>query len=82
MRRLLTVAVAAGVLFALSASTASADASPERKPPETSCGVGFRVAFTTQQLDGLGRAIKEFKIEETAGEAIQAFHEEVKETCK
>jgi len=75
VRRLLTVAVAVGALSAISVSPAFA----EGKNPPTSCGVGNGVSRATHEVGGLGKFFHE--IEVNPGEAIQEFHEFIKETC-
>jgi hypothetical protein len=75
VRRLLTVAVAVGALSAVSVSPAFA----EGKNPPTSCGVGNAVSRATQEVGGIGKFFHEVGV--NPGEAIQEFHEFVKETC-
>jgi hypothetical protein len=75
VRRLLAVAVAVAALAAVSVSPVFAAG----KNPPSSCGVGNEVSRATQEVGGLGKALHEAEL--NPGEAIQAYHELVKETC-
>ncbi len=71
MRRVVVVALAVLALSAVAVSQAFAAG----KNPPTSCGVGSAVSQAAHELGGLGN------LGVNPGEAIQAFHETVKETC-
>jgi hypothetical protein len=75
MRRLLAVALA---VLAISAAAASQAFATGKNPP-TSCGVGSAVSAAAHELGGLGKTFHEEG--GNPGEAIQAYHEFVKEVC-
>jgi hypothetical protein len=75
MRRLLAVALAALTISAVVVSQAFASG----KNPPTSCGVGSAVSEAAHEFGGLGKAFHEEG--GNPGEAIQAYHEFVKEVC-
>ena len=74
MKRIMlaAVTVTASLAFAVPSFAAG-------KNPPTSCGVGNAVSVGTQEVGGIGRFFHEEGI--NAGEAIQSYHEFVKETC-
>lgn len=75
MRRVVAVALS---VLAISAAAVSQAFATGKNPP-SSCGVGSAVSEAAHELGGLGKTFHEEG--GNPGEAIQAFHESVKEVC-